>query len=121
MKKLPATYRKFVETYPDIARAYQHLGDTIHQQGPLTDRERSLVKLALAVGSQQEGAVHSQTRKAIDHGLSAEEIRQVVLLGMTTLGFPRTIAALTWVNDLLDQKGAATNPASEGSNPEQDQ
>ena len=121
MKKLPATYRKFVETHPEIARAYQHLGETIHQQGPLTERERRLVKLALAVGNQQEGAVHSQTRKATDHGLSAEEIRQVVLLGMTTLGFPRTIAALTWVNDLLDQDVGTAGPVSDGSNPEQNQ
>ncbi|GEM45656.1 carboxymuconolactone decarboxylase family protein [Deinococcus cellulosilyticus] len=113
MKKLPATYRSFIETYPEIARAYQSLGEAIHQQGPLTERERRLVKLALAVGSQQEGAVHSQTRKGMDHGLTAEEMHQVVLLGMTTLGFPRTIAALTWVDDLLEPEASPKDPTAD--------
>lgn len=106
MKELPETYKNFVSTYPEIARAYRELGEAIHLEGPLNERERRLVKLALSVGFQQEGAVHSQTRKGLQSGLTPEDIRHVVLLGMTTLGFPKTIAALSWVEDLLqDNEG----------------
>ncbi len=48
-----------------------------------------------------EGAVHSHTRKAIDAGVAPQEIRHLVLLAVTTLGFPSTITALTWVEDVL--------------------
>ena len=45
--------------------------------------------------------MHSHARRAIEAGATAEEIYHVVLLGVTTLGFPHTIAAITWVKDDL--------------------
>ncbi|MEK6602474.1 MAG: carboxymuconolactone decarboxylase family protein, partial [Candidatus Binatota bacterium] len=60
-----------------------------------------LVKLAMAIGAKMEGAVHSHTRKALEAGATPREIRHLVLLGLTTLGFPSTIAALSWVEDVL--------------------
>jgi AhpD family alkylhydroperoxidase len=66
---------------------------------------RELIKLAMAIGARLEGAVHSHTRRALEAGATAEEIYHVVLLGLTTLGFPHTIAAMTWVeDDLKDDK-----------------
>jgi 4-carboxymuconolactone decarboxylase len=70
----------------------------------LDEKTRELVKLALSVGAKLEGAVHSHTRKALKAGASRAEIRQVVLLGLTTLGFPSTIAVTTWVEDVLKKK-----------------
>ena len=55
----------------------------------------------MAIGARLEGAVHSHTRRALEAGATAEEIHHVVLLGVTTLGFPHTVAALTWVEDDL--------------------
>jgi len=55
----------------------------------------------MAIGARLEGAVHSHTRRALEAGATAQEIYHVVLLGLTTLGFPHTIAALTWVEDDL--------------------
>ena len=34
-------------------------------------------------------------------GITPEEIKHVALLAMTTLGFPSTVTAYTWVNDEL--------------------
>jgi alkylhydroperoxidase/carboxymuconolactone decarboxylase family protein YurZ len=48
--------------------------------------------------------VHSHTRKALKAGASRAEIRQLVLLGLTTLGFPSTIAVTTWMEDVLKKK-----------------
>ncbi len=102
MDKLPKPFEAFKENYPEVASAYDRLAAACHQGGPLSDRERVLVKLALSVGAGMEGAVHAQVRKALEAGLSPDDIRHVVLLATTTLGFPSMMAASTWIDDLLD-------------------
>ncbi len=100
-KKLPQPYREFLENYPEVAKSYEALGTAVHAAGPLDDKTRALVKLSLSVGAQREGAVHSHVRKALDAGVSPEEIRHSVLLALPTLGLPAMMAALTWVEDVL--------------------
>lgn len=102
--KLPARYLHFQKTYPKVFSAYDSLGAATGEAGPLKDKVRALVKLALAVGGQMEGAVHSHTRRALEAGCTAEEIRHVVILGTTTLGFPSMIKTMSWVDDVLAQK-----------------
>jgi 4-carboxymuconolactone decarboxylase len=100
-QQLPNAYQSFQEQYPAVFDAYNQLGAAVHSQGPLEERTRDLVKLALAIGIGSEGAVHSHTRKALASGATPEEIRQVVLLSVPTIGFPKMMAALTWVEDIL--------------------
>lgn len=71
-------------------------------------REIALVKLGIALGSGMEGASHSAARKALDAGCSADEVRHVALLSVTTLGFPSMMRGLAWVEDLL---GRTDDPA----------
>ena len=101
MARLPRPYEAFKRSHPEIWRAYDRLGVLTHQAGPMNPKTRELVKLAMAIGAKLEGAVHSHTRRALDAGATAKEIRHLVLLGLTTLGFPSTIAATTWVEDVL--------------------
>src|SRR5688572_32445512 len=102
--KLPKRYLQFQKRYPQVFQAYDALGAATAEAGPLTDKTRALVKLGIAVGGQMEGAVHSHTRRALEGGCSAEEIRHVVLLATTTLGFPSMMKTLTWVDDVLSKK-----------------
>ncbi len=108
MNKLPRPYEWFKENYPEIWQAYDKLAALSHGAGPLGAKERELVKLAMAIGARREGAVHSHTRRALEQGASKEEIFHLVLMGLTTLGFPSTIAALTWVKDELDGRARST-------------
>ena len=55
----------------------------------------------MAIGGRMEGAVHAHVRRALDAGASAQEIRHVVTLAVPTLGFPTTVAAFTWVEEIL--------------------
>ena len=103
--KLPARYLQFQKRYPRVFQAYDALGAATAEAGPLSDKTRALVKLAIAVGGQMEGAVHSHTRRALEAGCSAEEIYHVVLLGTTTLGFRTMMKTFSWVDDVLAQKG----------------
>jgi alkylhydroperoxidase/carboxymuconolactone decarboxylase family protein YurZ len=104
MPKLPRAYESFKEKYPEIWQAYDRLGTSVHAAGPLGAKERELVKLGIAIGARREGAVHAHTRRALEFGAAPDEIYHVVLLGLTTVGFPATIAAMTWVKDELEAR-----------------
>ncbi|WP_168713240.1 carboxymuconolactone decarboxylase family protein [Cochlodiniinecator piscidefendens] len=60
--------------------AYCDLGKACANAGPLSDRERRLVKLALAIGAALEGAIHSHTRRARAEGIENAALDQVALL-----------------------------------------
>jgi len=104
MSTLPKRFEKFLKDYPEIAAAYEKLGEVVHKTGTLNEKERAIVKLSLAAGARMEGAVHSQVRKAIKAKLTKNEIRQIALLSIPTIGFPSAIAILSWMDDVLDKK-----------------
>jgi len=90
--------------FPVVWEAYSALGQACAETGPLKGETARLIKLALAIGAASEGAVHSHTRRALQEGVSKEAIRHVALLAIPTLGFPRAIAGLTWIQDLTEQR-----------------
>ena len=103
----PKKYRDFVGRYPKLAEAW----DAIHEAGaagPLDEKTQRLVKLAVAIGGLREGAVHASARKALDMGISIEELEQVVALAAGTLGMPATVAAFTWVRDVTHRDAPST-------------
>jgi AhpD family alkylhydroperoxidase len=104
MSKVPKRFEKFQKDYPQVSKAYEQLGNAVHSAGSLNDKTRALIKLAISTGAGLEGAVHSHTRKALEVGLSKEEIKQTVLLAIPTIGLPATMAAMSWVDDLLEKK-----------------
>jgi len=101
-KTMPGAAGDLAEQHPDIWRAYSALGKATADCGPLSDREKRLVKLALAIGAGSEGAVHSHTRRAKADDIEAEAIMQVAMLAIGPLGLPRAVAAKTWIEDIED-------------------
>lgn len=99
-EKLPENFLRFKKAHPDIYQAFEELGRRLHETGPLTERERRLVKLGIAVGLGTEGGVHSAVRFALAGACSKEDISHVVRLAITTIGWPRALAAMSWVEDL---------------------
>jgi alkylhydroperoxidase/carboxymuconolactone decarboxylase family protein YurZ len=97
--KLPELPAKLARQYPEIWDSFETLANRCHEAGPLDAKTRRLVKLGIAVGAGLEGGVHAQARNALAEGITASELRHVVLLGLTTIGFPATMARLTWIND----------------------
>lgn len=98
---LPGAAGDIARDHPDVWGAYSALGEAVSDAGPMSARERRLVKLALAIGAASEGAVHSHTRRALEEGISTQELDQVALLAIGPLGFPRAVAARTWIKDLF--------------------
>jgi AhpD family alkylhydroperoxidase len=80
------------------------MNEAVHASGPLDDKTRALIKLAISTGAKMEGAVHSHARKALKAGCTAEEITHTVMMALPTLGLPSTMAAWSWVDDVLESK-----------------
>jgi len=102
---LPSHFSRFKAAHPEICQAFEDLGRRIHERGPLSERERRLVKLGIAIGVGTEGGVHSAVRHAIRGGCSREDVEHVARLAITTIGWPRAMAALSWVDDRAADQG----------------
>jgi alkylhydroperoxidase/carboxymuconolactone decarboxylase family protein YurZ len=89
----------FRKRYPEVWKAFNELGDRCHAAGPLDEKTRRLVKVALSMGAGLEGATHSAIRNARRAGITPDEINQVAVLAVSTLGFPAAIRAYTWAGD----------------------
>ncbi|HXJ01976.1 MAG TPA: carboxymuconolactone decarboxylase family protein [Micropepsaceae bacterium] len=103
MPRLPSGAARLASRHPEIWTAYEKLGAACASAGPLDARTRRLVKLALAVASQSEGAVHSHARRSIADGLSKEELLHVTLLAIPSIGLAKAVAAMTWIEDVLKE------------------
>lgn len=101
---IPKPYRQMHQLYPELMRAYEAFGEAAHRSGPLSDREVSLVKLAISLGAGLEGAAHSHCRKALEAGCQADDLRHVALLTAPTIGFPTMMRARSWVEDVVAQQ-----------------
>ena len=103
MNYLPDIYKEFKQQFPEVAKAYDELAAKCHGWGPLNEKTRRLIKLGLAIGLSSEGGVRSHARRALEEGITADELRHVVLLAFTTAGFPTMIAAMKWVEEVIEK------------------
>lgn len=104
MSQIPKRFQKFTEDFPQAAKAYEELGDAVHASGPLDEKTRALIKLAISTGARLEGAVHSHARKALKAGVTKEEMRHTVLLALPTIGLPSMMAAMSWIDDIIGEE-----------------
>lgn len=102
MRKIPKRYQDFKTKYREIAKAYEQLGVACHSAGPLNDKTRALVKLAISIGARLEGGTHAHVRRALDAGATKSELFHVALLAIPTIGFPASMAAMSWIDDIVN-------------------
>ena len=95
----PKSYTEFIRRFPDLAKAWEYLHSGGTEAGPLDAKTCRLIKLGIAIGAKQEGAVHSSVRKGLAAGIKREELEQVAALSASTLGMPATVAAYNWIQD----------------------
>ena len=100
---VPKPYDQMHQTYPELMQAYENFGKQTRDAGPLSQREVSLVKLAISIGAGLQGASHSHCRKAIEAGCSPADLRHVAILSAPTIGFPTMMRARSWVEDVVEK------------------
>ncbi|MEF8757925.1 MAG: carboxymuconolactone decarboxylase family protein [Halobacteriales archaeon] len=98
--ELPSTPAGFAEEHPEVWERYADLGEASSAAGPIDAETKRLVKLALAIGADSEGAVHSHVRRGLEEGIPRETMEHVAILSITTMGFPQAMAALSWIDDV---------------------
>ena len=104
-QKIPSKhYQKMSKKFPGVLAAVENLGTTVREAGPIDRKTSELIQLAVAAASQSTGSVHSHTRRALEAGASAEEVYHTLLLLISTIGFPKVAAALSWVEEILAKK-----------------
>ena len=97
--KPPKFYTDFLKKYPEVGKQYEKMGDAVHQQGPLNERERALVKLAISGSHLFHSALKSHIRKAMAAGVTRDEMEHVALLMLPTVGFPTMMAMMGIIED----------------------
>ena len=102
---LPKPFQEFKRQYPEITNLYEELGIKCQSAGPLDAKTRYLINLGIEVGAVSPGAVKSHARKALEQGATREELHHALLLALTTVGFPAMIAAIGWVEEVIEAEG----------------
>ena len=93
-EQAPEFYQRFAERFPEIAKSYEALGKHVHDQGPLDEKTRALIKLAISGSTGMDSAFRTHIRKARKLGITRAEMEHVALLFLPTMGFPATMKAI---------------------------
>lgn len=101
--RLPGTFKAFVTRYPELGRAHEGVARAVEEVGPLDAKTLALIKIGICIGAGLESALRSHVRRAMQQGASAVEVEQAILLGMNTVGFPRTVAAWSWAQEQFER------------------
>lgn len=99
MGTAPKHFRDLRERFPSYIDSLEQLGETVRKLGPLDDSTCQLMQLAAAAAVRSEGAVHSHARRALEAGVSREELEHGLMCLTSTIGFPAVSAALSWIDD----------------------
>jgi 4-carboxymuconolactone decarboxylase len=89
------------------------LGDVWTRPG-LSRRDRSLITVTVLTCLNQERQLRAHVNGALNHGLSPEEIREIVTHLCGYCGFPRALNGMAVVNAVLGERGmdATMTPAA---------
>jgi 4-carboxymuconolactone decarboxylase len=98
-------YLKVKQRHPGFLSAVEALGKAVRAAGPINEKTAHLIQLAAAAAIRSEGSVHSHTARAIDAGVSPDEIYHAIILLASTIGFPNVMAAISWVDDVIEDTG----------------
>ncbi|GMA15087.1 carboxymuconolactone decarboxylase family protein [Deinococcus metallilatus] len=102
---------------PDLMRYVRDFAyDTVYERPGLDLKTKELVASALLVSLGSPAELRTHLRGALRAGASEQEVREVLLLCVPYLGFPRVVAAFTQLQALLEARrdGQEKAPTGEG-------
>jgi AhpD family alkylhydroperoxidase len=94
MEDLHEIFTTFKKDFPEIYQGHEALGKKIHEKGgPLPEKVRWLIKVAVSGASGHTIALETHIMKARKAGATEDEIRHTLLLIIQTAGFPTFMEA----------------------------
>ncbi len=94
MEDIHSVFTRFKKDFPGVHAKHEALGKEIHERsGPLSEKSRWLIKIAISGTCGQERALETHIQKAKAAGAADEEIKHALLLLIPTAGFPVFMSA----------------------------
>jgi 4-carboxymuconolactone decarboxylase len=94
MDDLHEIFTVFKKDFPEIYQGHEALGKKIHEEGgPLPEKVRWLIKVAVSGASRHTVALETHIAKARKAGATQDEIKHALLLIIQTAGFPSFMEA----------------------------
>jgi 4-carboxymuconolactone decarboxylase len=94
MRDIHKVFTEFKDEFPEINRKVEDLGQAVHlTSGPLAEKTRWLVKVAISAAAGRHRALETHLEKAREAGATDDEVKQVLLLLIPTCGFPSFMEA----------------------------
>ncbi len=94
MKDIHDLFRQFKEEFPLVDLKCEELGKAVHEEGgPLKERERWLMKVAISGAAGHMRSLEVHIKKAQEAGATEDEIKHTLLLLISTAGFPTFMEA----------------------------
>ncbi|MDF2908743.1 MAG: carboxymuconolactone decarboxylase [Herbinix sp.] len=92
-----------IENHGEIYDAYQNYGKLVHEKGgPLDEKTRWLIKVALSTDCKNEYSLRTHILKAMKSGCTKEEIEHAILLVGPTAGFPTMMRGLLVLREVMN-------------------
>ncbi|MGD9225635.1 MAG: carboxymuconolactone decarboxylase family protein [Desulfobacterales bacterium] len=89
MEDVHKIFSQFKEEFPEIHLKHEALGKEVHEKGgPLDEKSRWLIKIAISGACNHKRALETHIRKAKTAGVGEAEIMHALLLLIPTAGFP---------------------------------
>lgn len=103
MKDVHEVFTRFKEEFPEVYARHEALGREIHENaGPLDEKSRWLIKIAISAACNHKRALATHIKRAREAGVADEQIKHALLLLISTVGFPAFMKAYA----VLDKMGA---------------
>lgn len=94
MKDLHPIFTRLKKDFPGVYEKHMELGREIHlKSGPLDEKTRWLIKIAISAATGHERAFETHLAKAQEAGVSDEQISHALLLLIPSCGFPAFMEA----------------------------
>ena len=101
MKDIHEIFSQFKQEFPEVFAKHEALGREIHElSGPLPEKVRWLIKVAISAAASHERALETHLLKAKESGATDDEILHALLLLITTTGFPAFMKAYSIYKNL---------------------
>ena len=96
-------FARFKEEFPEVYARHEALGKEVHEKvGPLGEKSRWLIKIAISAACNHKRALATHIRKAKGAGVNDEEIKHALLLLIPTAGFPTFMKAYAVLENLAE-------------------
>ena len=100
-------FEVFARTFPEVTQAYRSMKSAYGTAGPLDEKTKQLIQVAIMVSIGSEGGTRDHTGFALDAGAKPDEVRQAILLVLGPAGMSRTSAGIAWANQVIEARGTS--------------